>query len=87
MEFIRFDKASNDVVFAGNKAARLAELMSAGFRVPAFFVIGSHAGYERLSKPVTPVRTLVLDHRRHRLRVQDAFEGTGRHRIEIPGVR
>ena len=45
---------------------------------------GSHSGYERLSEPVTPVRTLVLDHRRHRLRVQDAFEGTGRHRIEIP---
>lgn len=37
MEFIRFDNASNDSAFAGNKAARLAELRAAGFRVPAFF--------------------------------------------------
>ena len=43
MEFIRFDNASNDSDFAGNKAARLAELLAAGFRIPAFFVIGSHA--------------------------------------------
>ena len=46
MEFIRIDTASNDVVFAGSKAARLAELLTAGFRVPPFFVIGPHAGYE-----------------------------------------
>ena len=46
MEFIRFDNASNDADFAGNKAARLAELMAAGFRIPAFFVIGSHASHE-----------------------------------------
>ena len=46
MKFIRFDHASNDVDFAGNKAARLAELMAAGFRVPPFFVIGSHHGRE-----------------------------------------
>jgi len=43
MEFIRFDEASNDIDFAGNKAARLAELLAAGYRVPAFFVVGSHA--------------------------------------------
>jgi pyruvate,water dikinase len=46
MEFIRFDNASNDRAFAGNKAARLAELRAAGFRVPAFFVIGTHASHE-----------------------------------------
>jgi pyruvate,water dikinase len=46
MEFIRFDNASNDSAFAGNKAARLAELQAAGFRVPPFFVIGSHASHE-----------------------------------------
>ena len=46
MEFIRFDNASIDSAFAGNKAARLAELRAAGFRVPAFFVIGSHASHE-----------------------------------------
>ena len=46
MEFIRFDTASNDSDFAGNKAARLSGLLSAGFQVPAFFVIGSHARHE-----------------------------------------
>ena len=46
MEFIRFDNASEDAGFAGNKAARLAELLAAGFRIPAFFVIGSHASHE-----------------------------------------
>jgi len=45
---------------------------------------GAHAGYERLPAPVTPVRTIALDHRRHALTVTDAFEGSGRHRIEIP---
>jgi uncharacterized heparinase superfamily protein len=45
---------------------------------------GAHAGYERLIPPVTPVRTIVLDHRAHRFLVRDAFEGSGRHRIEIP---
>jgi uncharacterized heparinase superfamily protein len=45
---------------------------------------GAHAGYERLREPVTPVRTIVLDHRRHSLTVTDAFEGSGNHRIEIP---
>ena len=46
MDFIRFDTASNESDFAGNKAARLSELLSAGFQVPAFFVIGSHACHE-----------------------------------------
>jgi len=45
---------------------------------------GAHSGYERLPAPVTPVRTIVLDHRRHALTITDAFEGAGRHRIEIP---
>jgi uncharacterized heparinase superfamily protein len=45
---------------------------------------GAHAGYERLPSPVTPVRTIVLDHRSHALTIADAFEGAGHHRIEIP---
>ncbi len=45
---------------------------------------GTHAGYQRLSPPVTPVRTIALDHRHHSLLVRDAFEGSGRHHIEIP---
>jgi uncharacterized heparinase superfamily protein len=45
---------------------------------------GAHAGYRRLTAPVTPVRTIVLDHRTHALTISDTFEGAGRHRIEIP---
>jgi uncharacterized heparinase superfamily protein len=45
---------------------------------------GAHAGYRRLAAPVTPVRTIVLDHRRHALTIADTFEGAGRHRFEIP---
>ena len=46
--------------------------------------VGAHAGYRRLGAPVTPVRTIELDRRRHALRIEDAFEGRGRHRLEIP---
>jgi len=45
---------------------------------------GAHAGYGRLVSPVTPVRTIVLDHQNHRLLVRDAFEGEGVHRFEVP---
>jgi uncharacterized heparinase superfamily protein len=45
---------------------------------------GSHTGYARLAQPVTPVRTIELDHVRHSLTVHDAFEGSGRHRFEVP---
>jgi uncharacterized heparinase superfamily protein len=45
---------------------------------------GAHAGYRRLAEPVTPVRTIELDHGSHVLRVRDEFEGSGRHRLEIP---
>ena len=44
----------------------------------------SHTGYERLAAPVTPVRTLTLCHATHVLRIEDAFEGTGEHLIEVP---
>jgi uncharacterized heparinase superfamily protein len=45
---------------------------------------GAHAGYRRLAEPVTPVRRIELDRRAHALRIEDAFEGSGRHRLEIP---
>lgn len=45
---------------------------------------GAHAGYQRLPKAVTPVRTIELDHRRHALLVRDEFEGAGEHHVEIP---
>ncbi len=46
--------------------------------------VGSHSGYHRLPSAVRPVRTLTLDHRRHRLEILDAFEGEDHHRFEIP---
>jgi hypothetical protein len=46
--------------------------------------VGAHSGYRRLDPPVTPVRTIELDHERHTLRVDDSFEGSGRHRFEVP---
>jgi len=45
---------------------------------------GSHTGYGRLAPPVTPVRSIELDHREHSLTVHDSFEGTGRHQLEVP---
>ena len=45
---------------------------------------GAHTGYQRLPQPVTPVRTITLDHVSHLLSIEDAFEGDGDHEIEIP---
>ncbi len=45
---------------------------------------GSHSGYQRLMHPVTPVRTITLDHQRHALEVVDEFEGEGEHETRIP---
>jgi uncharacterized heparinase superfamily protein len=45
---------------------------------------GTHSGYQRLDPPIAPVRTIVLDYKRHILFVEDEFEGSGEHRYEIP---
>jgi uncharacterized heparinase superfamily protein len=45
---------------------------------------GCHTGYARLTSPVTPVRTIELDHARHALLVRDGFEGSGTHFFEVP---
>jgi hypothetical protein len=45
---------------------------------------GTHFGYQRLDPPIAPVRTIVLDHKRHTLLVEDEFEGSGEHCYEIP---
>ena len=46
--------------------------------------IGSHSGYHKLKKPVTPVRMIALEKRAHRLIVRDEFKGEGEHEIMIP---
>jgi len=45
---------------------------------------GAHAGYRRLDPPVTPVRTIELEHASHALTIRDRFEGSGFHQIEVP---
>jgi uncharacterized heparinase superfamily protein len=47
-------------------------------------VVASHAGYRRLLSPVTPVRTVVLEHTSGMLVVHDAFEGTAPHDVRVP---
>ena len=45
---------------------------------------GTHSGYLRLPSPVSPVRTLVLDHERHSLTITDYIAGAGVHIVTIP---
>src|SRR5205807_10268292 len=45
---------------------------------------GSHTGYWRLGRPVTPRRTIVLDKVRHLLVVRDELIGDGAHDVVIP---
>lgn len=51
---------------------------------PIEVLVGAHTGYRRLARPVTPVRTLALDHQHRMLMVHDEFEGSDEHRVEIP---
>jgi len=46
--------------------------------------VGAHSGYQRLARPVTVVREIVLDKKHHRLILCDSFEGDGEHAITIP---
>jgi len=50
----------------------------------ASVLVGAHSGYRRLSPPVTPVRTFILDNRAHILIVRDEFEGEDAHDVEVP---
>jgi uncharacterized heparinase superfamily protein len=45
---------------------------------------GSHDGYMRLTTPLKPVRTIVLDKKKEVLLISDRFIGDGNHRISIP---
>ena len=48
------------------------------------FFCGAHSGYHRLTSPVVPVRTIMLEKSTHTLRVLDEFEGDTLASIEIP---
>jgi uncharacterized heparinase superfamily protein len=47
-------------------------------------LVAAHSGYERLAEPVTVVRRITLHHESHELVVEDRFEGSGSHSVEIP---
>jgi hypothetical protein len=46
--------------------------------------VGTHTGYHRLPDPVSPVRTIVLDHARHTLMITDEIEGADEHAVTVP---
>ena len=48
------------------------------------FFRGSHTGYDKLTHPIRPIRTIKLDHRKSELTVEDLFAGEGYHQISIP---
>lgn len=54
-------------------------------------LIASHSGYQRLSTPVTPKRTIIFDKVEDRLAIIDQFEGNSTHDVQTrftlaPGV-
>jgi uncharacterized heparinase superfamily protein len=46
--------------------------------------VGEHEGYRRLSSPVLPKRTILLDFNAHALYIADQFEGGGLHDVCVP---
>lgn len=46
--------------------------------------VGQHAGYQRLSAPVVPRRTIQMDFERHALFVGDQFVSSGLHHVQVP---
>ncbi|MDA0241228.1 MAG: alginate lyase family protein [Proteobacteria bacterium] len=65
-----------------NDATPRVRRWEVGDRVDIFE--GSHDGYLRLSEPVVPVRTIMLEKVEHRLLVIDRFTGTGNHKFSVP---
>jgi len=46
--------------------------------------VGTHSGYHGLSSPISPLRTLTLDHARHAVTLTDVIDGDGAHTVAIP---
>jgi uncharacterized heparinase superfamily protein len=65
-----------------NDAIPIVELWRPGSNYDVF--CGSHTGYQRLTDSVTPKRTIILDHERHALVIQDTIVAEGYHEISIP---
>lgn len=45
---------------------------------------GAHNGFARLPQPVTVLRRISLEHAKHKLVVEDRFEGQGEHDVCVP---
>lgn len=45
---------------------------------------GTHAGYQRLVTPVTPIRTLSYSPEHSLLKIHDELQGTGNHKATVP---
>jgi uncharacterized heparinase superfamily protein len=76
--FIRWDylwSLHNDAVH---------EVRDVNFQKNVDRLVISHTGYQRLKFPVKPVRSLQLDHEKHRLTIADTFEGIGEHILRVP---
>ncbi len=74
---------SEDELFAlHDDAAPLVNQWRTGDGLDVF--TGSHTGYQRLGRPVTPVRTLALDKQTHGLLIADRFDGEGSHDVFVP---
>lgn len=59
------------------------DVREANFGPSTARLVLSHSGYRRLKFPVTPIRTLDLNHADHRLTITDQFEGEGNHRVDV----
>lgn len=45
---------------------------------------GSHRGYERLTPPLKPIRTILFNHNQHAVIIRDEFKGNGEYQFTIP---
>lgn len=76
--FIRWDYLWN----MHNDATSIVEKWQPGIEKDYF--CGSHTGYHRLTDPVTPRRTITLEHQLHRLIIQDEIICKSAHQVCIP---
>jgi len=65
-----------------NDASPVVHAWEPGRQLDRF--VGSHTGYQRLSRAIVPVRTIELDHEQHTLRIADEIEGDGSHEVTVP---
>jgi uncharacterized heparinase superfamily protein len=65
-----------------NDAQPIVEAWQPGIEQDYF--CGTHTGYQRLADPVTPRRSITLEHQSHRLIILDDIVCTDKHTVHIP---